>query len=45
VSSVVGFTVVSSGEFDVARAVLVLVAWTAVLAVGSAALTRFRDIT
>jgi ABC-2 type transport system permease protein len=45
VSSVVGFSVVSSGEIDVERAVVVLLTWIAVLAVVSAALTRFRDIT
>jgi hypothetical protein len=45
VSSVVGFTVVSAGQIDVARAVLVLLAWIGVLAVVSAAVTRFRDIT
>ena len=45
VSSVVGVAVVSNERIDVTRAVLVLLCWTAVLAVGSAALMRFRDVT
>ena len=45
ISSVVGITFSSPGAVDVSQAVIVLAVWTCGLVVGSALLTRLRDIT
>jgi uncharacterized membrane protein YfcA len=44
ISSVVGITFSSPGAVDVSQAVILLAVWTCGLVVGSALLTRLRDI-